>query len=79
MVKGPCTFDSGRISYLLLFERTDETMVEGKVSDWKPICVASTEDSDGDDRKSGVDPGISAKSQDYPSFNYFKGAEWFVQ
>ena len=54
-------------------------MVEGKVSDWKPICVASTEDSDGDDRKSGVDPGISAKSQDYPSLNYFKGAEWFVQ
>lgn len=54
-------------------------MIEDKVSDWTPICVASTEDSDGDDRKSGLDTITSAKSQGHPSFNYFKSAEWFVQ
>lgn len=52
-------------------------MIEEKLSDWKPICVASTEDSDGDDRKPGYTV-TSAKSQDHQSGNYFKGAEWFV-
>lgn len=53
-------------------------MIEDKASDWTPICVASTKENDGDDRKPEFDTVTPARIQDNPSFNYFKGAEWFV-
>lgn len=49
-----------------------------EVSDWKPICVASTQGND--DTQS---PGPNAErpgheNSGYSGANYFKSAQWFV-
>lgn len=51
-------------------------MVEGDVSSWKPICVASTPDGV---QTSGFDTATSVNTnKEHSGDNYFKGAEWLV-
>jgi len=52
-------------------------MVE-KVSDWKPICVASTQDNDKPQSPRSGGEGPGHENPGYYGSNYFKGAEWFV-
>lgn len=60
----------------MFLQQTKGIMAE--VSDWKPICVASTQDSE-DSRSPGPDTEPPAhKVQGDLESNYFKGAEWFV-
>jgi len=52
-------------------------MVE-EVSDWKPICVASTQGNDNPRSPGSNGERPACENSDYSGSNYFKGAEWFV-